>query len=277
MVGGQFRVDAFVELAVAGVAGVEGLVAAVVLGEFLLDDVGFDGDAEVVGLTGEICGEVVVLVFLEGVVAEVAPEDGCHAEFMGVVEGFGDLDDFVAGILSAVVNGCADGGRTHVVGLLDRSEHDLPGDVRVGEEFVVVHLHEEGDRVCVLASHRTKDAEGRGHRIAAAFDGQLHYVLGVEVDRVLGKARTGRVLDALIDRENGKVAGVGKTAGAVHALEVGQDAGIAVASEVDAVHEIRTGKMKEILRHGLAGVVEEGVGPGSEVVLDVVDHGAFSS
>jgi hypothetical protein len=35
--------------------------------------------------------------------------------------------------------------------------------------------------------------------------------------------------------------------------------------------------VQEVLGDGLAGVVEEGVGVGSEEVLDVVDHGATSS
>ena len=277
MIGGQFGIDALVELAVAGVAGVERLVAAVVLRELLLDDVGLDRDAEVVGLTGEIGGKMVILVLLEGVVAEVAPEDGRHAEFMGMVEGLGHLDNLVAGILAAEVDGGADGGRTHVVGLIDRAEHDLAGDVRIGEELVVVHLHEEGDLVGVFAGHGTEDAERGGDGVATALDGQLHDVLGIEVNRVLGKAGSRAVLDALIDGEDREVAGVGKAAGAVHALQVGQNARIAVASEMDAVDEIGAGKVQEVLGDGLAGVVEEGVGVGSEEVLDVVDHGLSSS
>ena len=277
MIGGQFGVDALVELAVAGVACVERLVAAVVLRELLLDDVGLDRDAEVVGLAGEIGGEMVILVLLEGVVAEVAPEDGCHAEFMGMVEGFGHLDDLVAGIIAAEVDGGTDGGRTHVVGLIDRAEHDLAGDVRIGEELVVVHLHEEGDLVGVFAGHGTEDAEGGGDGVATALDGQFHDVLGIEVDRVLGKAGSRAVLDSLIDGKDREVAGVGQAAGAVHALEVGENARIAVASEMDAVDEIGPGKVQEVLGDGLAGVVEEGVGVGSEEVLDVVDHGLSSS
>jgi hypothetical protein len=35
--------------------------------------------------------------------------------------------------------------------------------------------------------------------------------------------------------------------------------------------------VQEVLGDGLAGVVEEGVGVGSEEVLDVVDHGLSSS
>src|SRR6266478_10180986 len=79
MVAGKVGVNALVEFAVAGIAHVEGLVAAIILGELLLDDVGFDGHAEVVGLAGEVGGEMIVLVFLEGVVAKIAPENRGHA------------------------------------------------------------------------------------------------------------------------------------------------------------------------------------------------------
>ena len=53
---GEFGVDLLAELAVGGVARVEGAKAAVVGGELLLDDVGLDGGAEVVGLAGEVGG-----------------------------------------------------------------------------------------------------------------------------------------------------------------------------------------------------------------------------
>src|SRR5215475_2317981 len=63
MIAGKVGVNALVELAVARIAHVEGFVAAVIFRELLLDDVGFDGDAQMVGLSSEVGGEVVVLVF----------------------------------------------------------------------------------------------------------------------------------------------------------------------------------------------------------------------
>ena len=257
VIGGELGVDALVELAVAGGACVEGLEAAVILGEFLFDDVGLDRHAEMVGLTGEIGGEMVVLVLLEGVVAEVAPENGRHAELMGATEGRCDLDDLAGGVLAAEVDGRPDGGRTHVVGLLDGAEEDLLVLIGVGEELVVVELHEEGDLVGVLAGHAAENAEGGGHGIAAALDGELHDVLGIEVDGIGGKAGARRVLDALVDREDREVAGIGQAARSVKALQVGQDARVAVAAEMNAIDEIRSGKMQQILGDRLAGVIKE--------------------
>jgi bifunctional DNA-binding transcriptional regulator/antitoxin component of YhaV-PrlF toxin-antitoxin module len=62
--------------------------------------------------------------------------------------------------------------------LLDRAEHDLVELVRVGQQLVVVDLHDERDLVRVLAGHQPEHAEGRGHGVAAALDRELHDVLG---------------------------------------------------------------------------------------------------
>src|SRR5260370_14388567 len=118
MVAAKVGVDALIEFAVAGIAHVEGLVAAVIFRELLLDDVGFDGDAEMVGLAGEVGGEMIVLVLLEGAVSEVAPENGGHAELMGVRERVADFDDLAAALFGAEVNGRANRGSAEVVGLL---------------------------------------------------------------------------------------------------------------------------------------------------------------
>ena len=62
MVTGQVAVDALVELAVGAAAAVQSDKAAVVLGELLLDNIRFDSDAKMVGLAGQISGDVVILV-----------------------------------------------------------------------------------------------------------------------------------------------------------------------------------------------------------------------
>ena len=55
-------------------------------------------------------------------------------------------------------------------------------------------------------------AERRRHGVAAAFDRQLHDVLGIEVHRVRRERRAGGVLDALIDRQDRHVAGARRAA-----------------------------------------------------------------
>jgi len=54
MVAGQFGVNALVQFAVAGTAGIQRLKARVVLRELLLDDVGLDRDAQVIGLARQV-------------------------------------------------------------------------------------------------------------------------------------------------------------------------------------------------------------------------------
>ena len=64
------------------------LKPAIGCGQLLLDDVGLDGDPEMVGLPGQVGGGLVVhAVLLELGVAHVAPQDRGHAELMRGVEG----------------------------------------------------------------------------------------------------------------------------------------------------------------------------------------------
>ena len=158
VVGGELLVDERV-----GLAELEGVVAAVVLGQLLLDDVGLDGDAEVVGLTGEVGRQVVVgLLGLEGRVAEIAPEDGEEAEGVGVLEGGPDLLELAVGLFGAEIDGGADADGTEFGGLGHGGEHDLVVGVGVVEELVVVELHDEGDLVGVATGHDAEDAQGGG-------------------------------------------------------------------------------------------------------------------
>src|SRR6202158_5811140 len=161
MIAGQVRVDAFVELAVAGIAHVEGLIAAVIFGELLLDDVGFDGDAEMIGLAGEIGGEMIVLVLLKGVVAEIAPENGGHAELVGLREGLADFHDLAAALVGTEIDGSADSGCAHIVGLLHGAEENLIGPVRVGQQLIVIYLYDEGNFGSVFARDGAEHTEER--------------------------------------------------------------------------------------------------------------------
>ena len=183
MVGGQLVVDQRV-----GLAEPQGGVAAVVLGELLLDDVGLDGHPEVVGLAGEVGGGVIVgAVHLEIGVPQVAPQHGEHAALVGPVEGLGHLLDLAGGLLGAEVDGGPHSSRAQVVGLLDRSEHHLVELVGIGEQLIVVELDDERDAVGEPARHRPQYTEGGGHRVATPLDGQLHDARRVEIPRVGGE------------------------------------------------------------------------------------------
>jgi hypothetical protein len=58
----------------------------------------------------------------------------------------------------------------------------------------------------------------------------------------------------------------------VKSLEIGQNAGIAVTWNEDAIDEIRPWKMKQILGDRLARVAEEVFGLGAKGVLDFGEH-----
>ena len=71
----------------------------------------------------------------------------------------------------------------------------------------MVELADEGDAVREAACHRSQHAERGGDRVAATLDSKLHDLASVEVLRVGRERGAGRVLDALVDRQDRQVAG----------------------------------------------------------------------
>ena len=155
----QFGANALIELAVTGTARVKRPIAAIVLREFLLDDVGLDRAAKVIGLSGEVCGKVMIFVLLEGVVAKVAPKDGGHAKLVCQRKGFRDFDDFTRRVFRSEIDGRANRGGSHVVGILHRAKKDFLLLVWVSQQFVVIDFDQERDLVRVFAGNGCQHAE----------------------------------------------------------------------------------------------------------------------
>jgi len=65
----------------------------------LLNDIGLNGDAEMIGLSGEVGREVIVLVLLKRGVAEIAPQDSSHAQFMSFRERAADFHNLAVGLI----------------------------------------------------------------------------------------------------------------------------------------------------------------------------------
>ena len=187
MIAGQFAVDALVVFAIRNSVRVQVDEAAVVLGQFLFDDVCLDGHAKVIRLPREIRGDVIILVLFEGRIAEVAPQNSRQAQFVRQCEGLRDLDDFAMRIVRAEIDGRADRRRAHIVRFLDRPKQNLLETVGIGQQFVVIDLHDERNLMRVLARHHPQRAKRGGDRVAPALDGQLDNVFGIEVIGVFGE------------------------------------------------------------------------------------------
>ena len=145
--------------------------------------------------------------------------------------------------------------------------------VGVGEQLVVVDLYEKRNLVRVFPRDGAKHSERRGHGIAAALNRQLDDILGIEVEGVFRKAGSGGMLDALIDRKDGQVAGTCKASGVIHPIQVVQDALVAIGGGKDAINPVRARQVQELGGNGLAVVLEKILSLVAEEGDDVVDHG----
>jgi hypothetical protein len=171
-------------------------------------------------LSGEVGGYVIILILLEGAAAEVAPQHGSHAQFMRFGKRAADLNDLASAVAGAEIDRRAHGGGAHVIGFLNSAKQNLAELVREGEEFVVIDLHDKGNLVGVFTSDGTQNSVGGGDGVAAAFNRQLDDIFAVEIIGILGEAGAARMLDALIDWKNGKIAGAAEAARVEQAMEI---------------------------------------------------------
>src|SRR5271157_277074 len=133
-----------------------------------------------IGLAGQIGRQVIILILLEGGVAEIAPEYRGHAEFMSFGERMTNFNNLAIALLGAKINGGADRSRAHVISLLHRAEQNLIELVGVGEKFVVIDFHDERNPVGILAGNGAEHAKGGRDSVAAALDGELDDIFSVE-------------------------------------------------------------------------------------------------
>ena len=116
----------------------------------------------------------------------------------------------------------------------------------------MIELHDERNLVGVLAATRAKDAERGGDGVAAALDRELDDVLRIEVDRHLGEAGAGGMLDALIDRQDRDIPGAAQAAGVDNLLEIPKHGRLAVRHRQHPIDEIRAGQMQRFFGNPLA-------------------------
>ena len=107
---------------------------------------------------------------------------------MGLLKRGCHFDDLTRRFVRAEINRGADCRRAHVVRLLHLSKHHLVELVRIGEQFVVIDLHNERNLMGIFSRDDSQHAECRRNRVAAAFDGQLDDVFRDQ--SIAGSART---------------------------------------------------------------------------------------
>ncbi len=187
----------------------------------MLNDIGADGGRQVVGLTGQVRGDMIVdAIFLERRIAQIGPQHGDQAQLMGPLKGGGNLFYLTTRLFRAEIDRRSHGHRPHIERLLNAGVEGLVVFGGVAQRFVMVELHQERDAMRVAARHRGQHAVGRRHAVTAGFDRQLDDIFRIKVQRVGGEGGARRVLHALVNRQNGKVAGSPQASGIVQGLHI---------------------------------------------------------
>jgi len=111
-----------------------------------------NGDAEVISLSGQIGGPVIVdFLGLERSISQVAPQDGEHPKLVCPRKRFGDLLELPLRFLGPEIDRRSNAGAALFISLINRPEDYLIVGIWVREKLVVIELENEWDLVGVLA------------------------------------------------------------------------------------------------------------------------------
>ena len=80
----------------------------------------------------------------------------------------------------------------------------------------------------VLTRDSSQHSESRSHRVAPAFERQPYDILRVKVIRILCEARTRRMLNPLINRQDRNVTAAAEPPMLINALKIDQHAVVAI-------------------------------------------------
>src|SRR5438045_1821506 len=105
---------------------------------------------------------------------------------MRVRENLCNFNNLPRALLRTKIDSGPDCCRAHLCCLPDSAKHDLVKFVRISEQFVMIHFHQEWYTMSILPGYCTQDSKGGCHGIAAAFHRKPHDVFRVEIIRVFG-------------------------------------------------------------------------------------------
>ena len=186
--------------------------AAVIRRKFLLHNIRLNGHTQAVSLSGQVGSRVIIYCsFFEIIVTQIAPQNGCHTQFVRIFKRLGNLYQLTATLFRTEIDSSSDSYCPHVPCLLHGAKQHLVEAVRIRKQFIMIQLHNERYLMGILTRYGTQDSESGSHGVAAAFNSQFHDILRVEIDRVRSKRSPGGMLDILIDRKNGNITGICQT------------------------------------------------------------------
>ena len=110
----------------------------------------------------------------------------------------------------------------------------------------MIDFYDEGNLVGVFPAYRSQHTQRGSHRVAPAFDGQLHDIFGIKIDGIGRERGPGAVFDPLIHGENGEVPLLGKTTVIIHRLHVSKHGCRPVGHEQYPFDKIRSRQMQLI-------------------------------
>src|SRR5690606_8277171 len=122
--------------------------------------------------------------------------------------------------------------------------------IRIHQKIGVIDFYYERNFMRVFSRYHRKHAKGGSHRVAAAFNSQLHYVFGIEINGVGSKRSSGRMFNTLVNRQNGNISASCQTTGIMYPRKTVQHLIAAVGNSENSVHKIGTRQVQMVFADG---------------------------
>ena len=218
MVRSQLGIHSFIRL-----SEMNRFETTIVSRQFLFYDIGLDGNSQTVGLSGKVSSRMIVYtVFLELVVTQIAPQDGGHTQFMRIIESLSDFHQLAATLFGTEIDSSTYSHCPHFPSLLDGAKQNLIVSIGIRQQLIMVQFYYKRYLMRIFSGNSTQIAESGCNCITTAFDGKLHNVFRIEINRIRSERSSGRMFDVLIDRKNGYISGVCQTTMPQQCLQTAQ-------------------------------------------------------
>src|SRR5699024_5830280 len=139
---------------------------------------------------------------------------------MSTLKGACNFLNLAVRFLRAEIDGSSHRGSSHIIGALNRSEHNLVIGIRIGHQFVMIDLDDKWNFVGIFACYRSEYTKGRCYPVTTSFNSKLHNLFRIKIIGIRSKRRPSGMFYPLINGQNRYKAGSAKTSVIYQTLQI---------------------------------------------------------
>ncbi len=122
-----------------------------------------------IGLTGQISGNMIILIRFECRVTQISPQNGHHSQTMGIAKCLRNFLNLPTAFFRAIIDSCSHSYGAHIERLINAGKQYLIVLVGVRQQFIMIQLQNKWNFVCIFSGNSSQNPQSRCNRITATF------------------------------------------------------------------------------------------------------------